>query len=72
MVHVKFKSYEDWINEDFATVGAPPAGNVEGMGSVVMPHGDANGSGDTWDSPVKPKRCPECNELEKDCTCEEE
>jgi len=61
---MKFKNYSQWLAEDFAMVGAPPAGNVSGMGPVVPPGGEATGSGDAWPSlgapssllPLSPKK----------------
>jgi hypothetical protein len=46
----KIKTYQEWIAEDFAEVGTPPAGNVSGMGAVVPPTSTTVGSGDTWDT----------------------
>ena len=47
---MKIKDFNTWLNEDFATVGVAPAGNISGMGDVAAPAGDAAGSGDAWPS----------------------
>lgn len=67
---MRFKSYQDWVNEDFAAVGVAPAGNIVGMGPVVAPSSDSNGSGDTWPSlGERPKKCQKCKK--KKCICDE-
>lgn len=39
---------EKSVKEDFAAVGVAPAGNVGGMGPVIAPTSNAEGSGDAW------------------------
>jgi hypothetical protein len=48
----RISKFREWLSEDvgFAQVGAPPAGNVSGMGDVVAPTATNVGSGDTWQS----------------------
>ena len=41
-------------NEDFASVGVAPEGNVSGMGPVVQPTSTTPGSGDAWPSLGQP------------------
>ncbi len=42
------KNFEQWLKEDFATIGVAPEGNVSGMGPVVAPTSTSVGSGDAW------------------------
>ena len=78
MKHIK--EFETWVNEDFAAVGAPPAGNVSGMGNVTPPTATSVGSGDAWPSLGAPstqlpskKICPICKKKLKKgiCKCNE-
>lgn len=46
----RLKSFNKWLNEDFAQVGAPPDGNMLGMGPVIAPNSGTEGSGDAWPS----------------------
>lgn len=75
--HEVLKSIHDYgtaCNEDFASVGTAPEGNVTGMGAVTPPSANSVGSGDTWTVPNKPatqvsvKLCPDCKK--KECICE--
>ena len=71
----KIKNFETWINEDFASVGVAPAGNVSGMGNVTPPsgtgvYGSNPGSGDAWPalgSPATQRPCSICKR--KKCKC---
>ena len=46
------KNFDTWLSEDFATLGS-----VQGMGPVVAPTANAEGSGDAWPSlGAKPKK----------------
>ena len=72
----KLKSFEEFVNEDFAAVGAPPAGNVSGMGAVTPPSSGSVGSGDAWPSLAEPatqkpaKICDVCKK--KKCKCKKD
>lgn len=44
------KKFLNWLSEDFAQVGTPPAGNVTGMGNPTPPTSTSTGSGDAWPS----------------------
>lgn len=75
----KTKTYQEWLNEEFAAVGAPPAGNVSGMGPVVPPTSASIGSGDVWPSLGAPstsapskKICVVCKKSKKNCSCSNE
>lgn len=45
---MKLLNFEEWLVEEFAAVGSPPAGNVSGMGNVTAPSAINMGSGDAW------------------------
>ena len=71
--------YEEKIEEDFAAIGTPPAGNVSGMGPVTAPAPGNPGSGDSWPSlgtpavqiQVSSPICPICKKTRKACRCED-
>lgn len=71
------KNDDEKIEEDFATIGTPPAGNVSGVGAVVPPTAGTVGSGDAWPSlgapavatPVNSAICPICKKSKKACKC---
>jgi hypothetical protein len=69
----RVKKFKEWLAEDFAAVGVPPAGNVSGMGPVTPPSSGGVGSGDAWPSLGDPATqvpatvCPNCKK--KKCKC---
>lgn len=78
MLYEEYLKEEDQkIEEDFAAVGTPPAGNVSGMGPVTAPTPGHVGSGDAWPSlgtpavaiPVTSGICSICKKSKKACKC---
>ena len=71
------KSFDQWINEDFAMVGTAPGGNVVGAGPVVAPTATQTGSGDQWPSlgaPSTKNTCLICGKKynkKKRCKCKD-
>ena len=67
------KTFNEWLNEDFAMVGVPPAGNLgTGMGAVETPNDGKVGSGDQWPSLGAPATqiCTNCGKkFKKKCKC---
>jgi hypothetical protein len=73
----KFKSFKNWIVEDFAQVGVAPEGTLGGtIGNPIPPTSTSIGSGDLWPSldGVKNKKssklvCKKCHKTKKRCKC---
>lgn len=77
------KTFENWLVEDFASVGIAPEGTMGGtMGNPVAPTSSSVGSGDLWPTLGEPSSlvkltkkkkskliCPKCGKTKRRCKC---